>query len=68
MTIQIWAQDSKYKGLRIIRFEESGKMLQWLGSIEGVQEYDTYGRKMEAKPGHFYSPAELKENGWERLE
>ena len=68
---QIWAQDSKVKGLRIIRFEpvaDRKGYLRWLGPLNGEQEYDMYGQKVESSSGWLYGEQELVEHGWERIE
>lgn len=60
--VQIWAQDSSVKGLRLIRFEVVEHLnrpgqLRWRGEIDGPDE--AVG---------IYHPKELIDNGWERLE
>ena len=72
MSYQIWAQDSKTKGLRVIRFKEIVEgpcmgRLRWIGPFDGSQEFGDYGQKVESTGG-IYHPKELENNNWERME
>lgn len=65
MAVEVWAQDSNYKGLRMIRFERIGEdtgwflagKLRWIGPLDGPDE-----------DKHIYSQIELEENKWVRME
>jgi hypothetical protein len=58
--IEIWAQDSKVKGLRVIRFkvDKRPEYLRWIGPLDGPDDQNQFR----------YGRNELIENKWERLE